>query len=157
MVPKKSTIKLHMINPWLKFYMSCCRNHYLLYILDKKVERRKSKLLLLHVLNFEIIWNPHNNFEIVGLTVLHSRHWVKLTTGSRDELGSENKSWLHTGVYLTVIWLCWISQRSTKMFTINTGRGILKIVPSQWTDQILEVTLPSWHNFGGVCKINWWN
>lgn len=149
---KKSTIKLHMINPWLKFYMSCCRNHYLLYILDKKVESRKSKLLLLHVLNFEIIWNPHNNFEIVGLTVLHSRHWVKLTTGSRDELGSENKSWLHT-----VIWLCWISQRSTKMFTINTGRGILKIVPSQWTDQILEVTLPSWHNFGGVCKINWWN
>lgn len=101
-VPKKSTIKLHMINPWLKFYMSCCWNNYLLYILDKKVESRKSKLLLLHVLNFEIIWNPHNNFEIVGLTVLHSRHWVKLTTRSRDEFSRENKSWLHTGVYLTV-------------------------------------------------------
>lgn len=39
---------------------------YLLYILDKKVESRKSKLLLLHVLNFEIISNPHINFEIVG-------------------------------------------------------------------------------------------
>lgn len=60
--------------------------------LRQEIESRKSKLLLLHVLNFEIIWNPHNNFEIVGLTVLHSRHWVKLTTRSRDEFSRENKS-----------------------------------------------------------------
>lgn len=71
--------------------MLCCRNYYFLYILDKKVERCKFKFFLFYVLNFEIIWNFYNNYEIVGLIFLYSRYWVKFIIRFRDEFSRENK------------------------------------------------------------------
>lgn len=91
-VPKKIYYKVAYDKPMIEILHVMLPKSLPFIHLRQEIESRKSKLLLLHVLNFEIIWNPHNNYEIVGLTFLHSRHWVKLTTRSRDEFSRENKS-----------------------------------------------------------------